>query len=64
MKEKNIEKVVKIDQCLMNGDYMADGQRIKQVITNLLSNALKFTFSGSIAIEVMKVHEEDENFQG
>ena len=40
---------------------IADYQRLKQVLTNLVSNAVKFTHSGSIVVRVMI--EEDSNDQ-
>ncbi|CDW73961.1 pas domain s-box protein [Stylonychia lemnae] len=49
--EKGIDIITKIDQDFPDQVY-ADEQRIKQVILNLLSNSLKFTFQGHIMIEV------------
>ena len=52
MKQKNLVKKIKVSERLLSQVYVADAQRIKQVLINLLSNALKFTFQGEISIEV------------
>ncbi|CAD8100122.1 unnamed protein product [Paramecium primaurelia] len=39
-----------------------DGQRFKQVLNNLLSNAQKFTFSGSVTIDVQEQIIHDQQF--
>jgi len=38
--------------------YLLDGVRIKQMLTNLTSNALKFTTHGSIIISCKEIHRE------
>ena len=52
MKQKGIIKYEEIDpifdQLVMKGDC----QRINQILVNLLSNALKFTFQGHIKVKV------------
>lgn len=53
MDEKGIKLVVDLEDELPNGLY-ADNLRIGQVLSNLLSNALKFTETGSITVHVMK----------
>lgn len=55
--KKDIEiKVISTDA--LNRQYLSDPFRIKQVLTNLISNAYKFTFEGSITIQ-SEIDESD-----
>ncbi|MGE0407884.1 MAG: response regulator [Amphiplicatus sp.] len=49
--EKDLELLIRYDPRLPDG-FIGDGPRIRQIITNLLGNAVKFTESGQILIEV------------
>jgi len=49
--KKNIELSINIPQELPDS-LVGDAMRIKQIITNLISNALKFTPQGSVAIDI------------
>lgn len=55
--EKNIQFMIEINEGVPEGVH-ADRLRIGQIITNLLSNSLKFTHEGSIKINV--AYESDE----
>lgn len=57
--EKNLELLVHCHPDIPE-ILIADVGRIRQIITNLLSNALKFTENGHVFIEV-RVKEEDDN---
>jgi len=57
-KAKNIDFVLKIDERLEN--IYSDKEKIKQIVKNLLSNALKFTKEGKISL-IVKDEDEDEN---
>ena len=50
-KEKGLELQVKREQDFPNLLYL-DSARFKQVLVNLISNSLKFTFSGSIQVHL------------
>ncbi|CAK84414.1 unnamed protein product (macronuclear) [Paramecium tetraurelia] len=54
---KGVELNVKMNEFQIH----TDGQRFKQVLNNLLSNAQKFTFSGSVTIDVQQqtIHEQE-----
>jgi signal transduction histidine kinase/ActR/RegA family two-component response regulator len=51
--EKGLELYLEIDPDL-EGDALMDPLRVRQVLANLMSNALKFTTEGSITLEVWK----------
>ncbi len=50
-REKDIELLVEYDPALPEG-FAGDGGRIRQVITNLVGNAVKFTDRGHVAVRV------------
>lgn len=55
-----MEKIVEIDPSLMNIQVISDKQRITQILINLLSNSLKFTFKGFIKIKAEKIDIDEE----
>jgi PAS domain S-box-containing protein len=58
-REKNIGFSVKLDPNLPDW-IMADPVRVRQVLLNLLSNALKFTTQGEISLEIKReAHSEN-----
>ncbi len=57
--QKNLEVVADIDQQLRDS-YVGDGYRIRQILVNLLGNAVKFTSSGKVRLQVFIVRRETE----
>ncbi len=57
--EKDLTFQYRIDKEIPNKIF-ADKLRLKQILTNLISNALKFTIEGSIIIEVKKIFEKEK----
>ncbi|MGL1956141.1 MAG: two-component sensor histidine kinase BarA [Colwellia sp.] len=62
--EKNIELAFNIDHQLPDS-LLGDAMRIKQIMSNLVSNALKFTQQGSVSIDVTseKVSQKSINLK-
>jgi PAS domain S-box-containing protein len=54
--EKNLEMLFRVDQQLPS-QFMGDPVRIKQVLVNLLGNAIKFTKEGEIFISIKKTSD-------
>lgn len=50
-RDKNLDLLVRVQPDLM-GSFMGDVGRIRQIITNLVGNAIKFTSEGSVLIDV------------
>jgi len=59
---KKLALDVDVDQQLSGLTIQSDFGRLKQILLNLMSNAFKFTFRGSITIRVKKVTENDVPF--
>ncbi|PHP65343.1 hybrid sensor histidine kinase/response regulator [Zhengella mangrovi] len=50
-KEKDLELIVRIDPNLRSS-YVGDAGRVRQIITNLMGNAVKFTETGHVLVDV------------
>lgn len=50
-KSRNLEFIINLDDKLPQS-ITSDGQRVEQVLRNLLSNALKFTEAGSVSLNI------------
>jgi signal transduction histidine kinase/DNA-binding response OmpR family regulator len=63
--QKNVEVICEIDPQLPE-QFVGDPLRIRQVFTNLLGNAIKFTGSGEIFVSVKKediVYKKEKKYQ-
>jgi len=60
--KKNIELSINIPQKLPDS-LIGDTMRIKQIITNLISNAIKFTPQGSVAVDISSTEENQKNIK-
>lgn len=52
-KEKGLSLSVSIEPDL-NGSFVGDGNRLRQILLNLLGNSIKFTNQGSVSLRVIK----------
>ena len=58
-KEKGVAFHIRLDEKLPEALH-TDGQRVEQIMKNLLSNAFKFTEVGSVTLDVRRVKDSDE----
>ncbi len=58
-KEKRVEFNIQVDKTLPETLH-TDGQRVEQIIKNLLSNAFKFTEAGSVTLNIHRTKDEIE----
>ena len=58
--EKDLELVVSIEKDTPNG-LVGDPSRLRQIIVNLMSNALKFTEKGEIYLHVSTIEKTESN---
>ncbi len=59
MEQKGLQFVLDIDESIPNELY-GDEVRIRQIITNILTNAVKYTEKGSVTLRVKKEQLEEE----
>ena len=62
VKEKNLKLIVSYEKNIGKKFY-GDSLRIAQIITNLMSNAVKFTSSGEIGIYISKISDDKFRFE-
>jgi len=60
--EKNLELIVSYDKHL-GKNFHGDSLRISQILTNFMSNAVKFTDEGEIGLYITKVEENRVRFE-
>ena len=60
IREKNLKLVVKYDDKIPQM-VMGDSLRLRQIILNLMSNAVKFTDQGKITLKISMVEEDEHN---
>lgn len=58
LKDKDIDLTVTIDDAVP-GCVMTDGIKVRQVLSNIIGNAIKFTHKGSIVVSVKMVEQSE-----
>jgi signal transduction histidine kinase/CheY-like chemotaxis protein len=59
--EKGLNMVLEMDEALSNRYVLTDPTRITQIVYNLSGNAIKFTASGQVSVQLKVIDETEEN---
>lgn len=59
---KKLKLILDAEDALLDTQIHSDRGRIKQILLNLMSNSLKFTFQGSITIQLRRVKVRERTF--
>lgn len=59
-RQKGLDLLLEIDQRAQQQDVLLDPLRVKQVLSNLISNAIKFTAQGQVAVR-LRLHDEGDS---
>lgn len=60
-RQKGLELLIDYD-IFLPSTFIGDPGRIRQILTNLIGNALKFTLKGHVAVRVVGIEESDGHF--
>jgi osomolarity two-component system sensor histidine kinase NIK1 len=58
--QKKLDLIYQVDESIPN-QLIGDQLRLRQVITNLIGNAIKFTTQGEVVLRTRVVHSDDDN---
>lgn len=61
--EKGLNMVLEMDEALNNRYVLTDPTRIAQIVYNLTGNAIKFTASGQVSVQLKVIDETEGNLQ-
>jgi signal transduction histidine kinase len=61
-RKKGLKFIVDIADEILLMNIFSDFERIKQILLNIVANALKFTFKGHIKIEIKEIEDQDKKY--